>query len=308
MRRQAFTLIELLVVIAIIAVLVGMLLPAVQKVREAAARSKCQNNLKQLALALHKHHDSYNFYPDGVHRSQGAAPPSTNDYVLTESPVRRFNWTIAILPYIEQANVYALWDFINFNNNRGLTGNQATVSWRVITTFICPAAAIQTVDQGEGTASPPRHWGITCYMANAGRRSYRRADQTNDGPFIHNWPRAYAHITDGTSNTIFLGERGFNDPVFNSIPGENLAEWGWWAFGAEGDVLLSAAEKINWKMPAPATQANYDLRKNVFGSSHPTGANFAFGDGSVRFISESLDLLTLQRLCMHQDGFNVTIP
>src|SRR5205823_7984787 len=142
----------------------------------------------------------------------------------------------------------------------------------------------------------------------AGRRSYRPAGQANGGPFIRNVGRKIADIADGTTNTIFVGERSHFDPVFDAIPGENLDEWGWWAFGAEGDVLLSAAERINWRMPAPLTQANFDLRINVFGSMHNGGANFAFGDGSVRFLTDNLDLVTLQRLCMHQDGLVVTLP
>jgi prepilin-type N-terminal cleavage/methylation domain-containing protein/prepilin-type processing-associated H-X9-DG protein len=306
-RRTAFTLIELLVVIAIIAILIGLLLPAVQKVRAAAARMQCSNNLKQLALGLHNYHDVNGTFPNGVHRNAGAPTMP-----LTEVPRRRFSWKIAVLPYIEQDNVHKLWRFLEteFNLNRGVTGNQATVSWRVIKTFICPADSLpgEPIDTSEGASSPPRHWALTSYGACAGRRSYRRNVQTQDGPFIHNVPRRFADITDGTTNTIFLGERAHFDPVFDSIPGENLDEWGWWAFGAEGDVLLSAAERINWLMPAPANQANYDLRINVFGSMHSGGANFAMGDGSVRFISQNLDLVTLQRLCMHQDGNVVNLP
>src|SRR5688572_23848534 len=201
--------------------------------------------------------------------------------------------------------MHALWNYTNFNANRGPTGNAVTSSWRVVPTYICPSAPIPPVDNISD--SPTIHWALTMYMANAGTRSYRRSAQTNDGPFIHNNTRSFADITDGTSNTIFLGERNFRDPVFEST-GDHLKFWGWWAFGAEGDVLLSAAERINWMMPAPATQANYDLRINVFGSHHSGGANFAMGDGSVRFLRDTTDLLTLQRLCMHQDGLVVQLP
>jgi len=209
--------------------------------------------------------------------------------------------------------VYKLWNFTSasFNNNRGVVGDGATVSWRVVGTFICPSDDLPDppMDFSEHASSPPRDWALTTYGANAGRRNYRRDAQTNDGPFIHNVTRKITDITDGSSNTIFLGERAHFDPVFDDPQtGENMDEWGWWAFGAEGDVLLSAAERINWRVPAPMTQATFDLRVNVFGSMHTGGANFAFGDGSVRFLQDSLDLVTLQRLCMHQDGAAVTLP
>jgi prepilin-type processing-associated H-X9-DG protein len=257
---------------------------------------------------LHSYHDVNNGFPEGVHRSAGNVGTFTNyDLTNKENPLKRFNWTIAVMPYIEQGNIEKLWNYLSasFNNNVGPSGGATTVSWRKVTTFLCPSNPYGN-DGVDDQSDAPNAWALTSYGANAGRRNYRRADQTNDGPFIHNLRRKFADITDGTSNTVFLGERYTRDKVFEST-GDNLDFWGWYAFGAEGDVLLSAAERINWKM-VNATQAEYDLRINVFGSAHSGGANFALGDGSVRFLADSLDLVTLQRVCMHADGNTVTLP
>lgn len=305
--RDGLSLLELLVVLAIVAILIGLLLPAIQKTRAAAARTACQNNLKQLGLALHNYHSAHGEFPDGVHRNQSDEPPSTHNYTLIETPIRRFNWMIAVMPYVEQDEIYKLWNMTNFAANLGATGDPATVSWRVIRPYLCPSDPLKNggVDASEGERGP--HWGITSYGASAGRRSYRRRDQTSDGPFVHCTPRKIGDISDGTANTIFVGERAHKDPLFDSMPTEDIDEWGRWAFGAEGDVLLSAAERINWTM-SNATDVEYELRLNVFGSGHTGGANFCMGDGSVRFLTDHLDLVMLERLCTHKDGAVVTLP
>ena len=141
------------------------------------------------------------------------------------------------------------------------------------------------MDTSEGASSPPRHWGITSYGANAGRRSYRRADQTNDGPFIHNIPRRFADITDGTINTIFVGERLHRDPVFDIHPGREPGRVGLVGVRGRGRRAARARPSGSTGRCRPPTQADYDLRINVFGSGHTGGANFALGDGSVRFIA-----------------------
>src|SRR5262249_45030552 len=156
----------------------------------------------------HNHHDAYGGLPEAIHRSQGNLANGTN-YDLTgrENPIRRFNWTIAVQPFIEQDNLYKIWNFTNFNANRGVVGDPLTCTWRTVATFVCPSDDLPdpAIDFSEHANSPPRDWGLTSYGANAGRRSYRRADQTNDGPFIHNVSRKMADIADGTSNTIFVG-------------------------------------------------------------------------------------------------------
>src|SRR5437588_2340830 len=166
--RGAFTLIELLGVIAIIAVLIGLLLPAVQKVREAAARLSCSNNLKQLGLAAHNYHDAQSAFPAGY----VPGPPATNNGVF-----------IALLPYVEQDNIYKLWVFTPAGQqNWGKANGTPGPAWNVVTTYQCPT----------GSAAPnfpTENWsgykfGLTSYLANAGTRSY--SVEAKDGIFFGN--------------------------------------------------------------------------------------------------------------------------
>ena len=186
-RKPGFTLIELLVVIAIIAILIGLLLPAVQKVREAAARMKCSNNLKQLGLALHNHHDT-----------KGGLPPGKDK--------NGFSGVAYILPYMEQQNVYNL---INFGVKESNAANDAARAAN-IGTLLCPSDPVSTVPAG-----PPVTAG-TNYRLNQGYNllysgipsgSANANMPPADGPFWDNSAVRFTDITDGTSNTAAMSEK-----------------------------------------------------------------------------------------------------
>ena len=206
--RRAFTLIELLVVIAIIAVLVGLLLPAVQKVREAAARMQCSNNLKQIGLAAHNYHSSYNQFPAGAVKFRNYSPAGSSNLAVYD----RYTWALLLLPYLEQNNLYSKWVF-QYTGPAGSvgvrssgfmtlpnTGDQATgaVAAQAVKTFMCPSDPIVSGANGVATnvnASAPAggsatwsptagfqplpagdpgfwQWGITSYQGNGGTATY----------------------------------------------------------------------------------------------------------------------------------------
>jgi prepilin-type N-terminal cleavage/methylation domain-containing protein/prepilin-type processing-associated H-X9-DG protein len=279
--RTAFTLIELLVVIAIIAILIGLLLPAVQKVREAAARAQCSNNLKQLALAAHSYHDANNRFP-----ANGAA--NGDHYYITGYG---WSWLARILPYIEQDNLYREGNIPNVR----LQDVPAVVAVQV-KTFLCPS---------DDSSSQPRTdranlegWtiGSTNYKGVAGSNwcwgNYVNAGPTGDCNGLDNGtgiffrtditrPRTMVGISDGTSNTLMVGE---------DLPDRNIHLAWPYCNGATG----TAAIPLNTSLPGttplydPADWPNvYSMR-----SRHSGGANFALGDGSVRFMSSSININT----------------
>jgi prepilin-type N-terminal cleavage/methylation domain-containing protein/prepilin-type processing-associated H-X9-DG protein len=291
MNRRAFTLIELLVVTAIIGVLIALLLPAVQKVRGAALRSACANNLKQLGLAAHHYHDTYASFPTGYVRP---------------SPLRQGRGTtlfVCLLPYLEQANLAQLWDYQKYGNNLG--PYPTAVASQVLAIAVCPADALpRPAIFHNGGSGPPEDWGLTSYGGNAGTRSTGDS-QSRDGVFFQDSAVRLADVTDGTSTTLLFGERDHEDPNYDRLcPPDVLGSNGWWAYPWMADVLLSAAVPINYQVPPSATDcaAIKADRLSAFGSRHAGGANFGLADGSVHFLSDHISLETLRALSTRAGG------
>jgi len=313
--RRAFTLIELLVVLAIIAVLVGLLLPAVQKVREASFRLKCQNHLKQLALAAHHYHDGQHTFPPGL--------------VPADHDARRYagatNLWVELLPSIEQTNLKDRWDYRDYRRN--FAGGTAATTAVVVSLLVCPADYLPAGPR-ELLFDPPYDWfnghyGQSSYGGNGGTLAFNYGDPvSNDGVFFVGSRVRLTAVTDGASNTFLLGERSHRDPEFDRATLAHdplfypLDSWGIWAAaytsdGALADVMLGTPCRINYRVPPGADGSDWTWernRLNAFGSEHPGGANFAFVDGSVRFVADGIPLRQLQGLSTRATGEVVEVP
>ncbi len=266
--RGGFTLIELLVVIAIIAVLIALLLPAVQAAREAARRTQCVNNLKQIGLALHGYHDGANTFPAGGWIALYGQPATSN---------MNMGWSAAVLPYLEQGPLYG---GLNFSYPYNDPVN-STASFTVLRAYLCPSEPRKTDrNQGPGPPIDPYPSGDADYGGMYGPRALGSGFTNNPpaGAMIFGQCVGLAEITDGSSQTIAVGE----DPeAINAI-------W------ASGHNVFDQSAPINARPPA---EYGEELT-----SQHPGGVNALFADGSVRFLKNTTNVVPLAALCTRALG------
>jgi prepilin-type N-terminal cleavage/methylation domain-containing protein/prepilin-type processing-associated H-X9-DG protein len=289
--RRGFTLVETLVVVAIIGVLIGLLVPAVQKIRNAALRARCTNNLRQIGLALHHYHDSKRSLPPGCSYRNGADPQP------------HLSWCARLLPFLEQD---ALWQqtvqafaearFFQRAPHRPILG-------RVMPAFVCP------LDDMAAVPSERRFFQVayTDYLGVEGTDQVKR-----DGVLFLDSQVNLADVTDGASNTLMVGER----------PPSGLGNFGWWYAGwgqnkdGSAEMVLGAREQVVHSSLSDCRVDSSDFRAGSsaqqcdnlhFWSHHPGGANFLACDGSVRFLAYSADPI-MPALATRAGGEVVTVP
>jgi prepilin-type N-terminal cleavage/methylation domain-containing protein/prepilin-type processing-associated H-X9-DG protein len=334
---RAFTLIELLVVIAIIGVLIALLLPAVQKVREAANRVSCSNNLKQMALAVHNHHDVFKSMPTAGEPNYYNWNRTLKGTVPASGAQQSWGWMYQILPFVEQDNLWRYYEpdtntaDLQFQGDYFILAHPPSI-------YNCPSRR-----PGGVLSTDPFPWNnvpvqvvATDYAANGGTFSLGWDNQTdgtnNTGTFngvqhaldptgmfliptvIKGKALRFADISDGLSNTMLLGEKAVNkstyqsstDAVWGDDEGYAIGlAWDNIRYGRTPDALgLPANPVVDQVCPdgagwGPDTAAWPNWR---WGAAHPGGFNMALADGSVRLVNYSIDLQTLSYLCNRNDG------
>ena len=332
--RRAFTLVELLVVIAIIGILVALLLPAIQAAREAARRTECTNNLKQIGIGLHNYHDTYNTFPFAWMADLSTQP-------LLNAQV----WGARILPFIEESALYDEYDnnVAAFNEMAALNPNAARnveIIQTIVDTFVCPSAPgapqsrVYTIDLN------PAGWPLTSraapsdYIATTGVRgafatiAYSgNAGGNRDGVLqfagmdpssgrFYDTTSTMAGIVDGTSNTfliaertgggeIYVGTQRWNHPMAGALAGLNGGGW--------GDILNGEHWVAGSLWDNPLIEGSYAInRTNMngrgFHSFHPGGCHFLIADGSVKFLSQDTEAYVIASMITRAKGETFDVP
>jgi prepilin-type N-terminal cleavage/methylation domain-containing protein/prepilin-type processing-associated H-X9-DG protein len=322
--QRAFTLIELLVVIAIIAILIGLLLPAVQKVREAANRTQCRNNLKQIGLALHSYHDRISSFPPGYISTVGSKGPNDD-----KGP--GWGWAALILPDLEQDNIHRQ---IKFDKDIKEPANKA-MRMMSLPVFLCPSdggPAIFTVDVLDDPtpdySTPLRDAsGSPVQVAHSNYVGmFGQPEITPDpgflsreperglpfrGMFYRNSKVRIADVSDGTSNTLFVGERSSNLAFATwtgAVTGGQVPPRPSSSFGPEGAPVLILGHTGDASDVPPHTPNSPVNHVDDFWSRHPQGVNFLFVDGSVRNINDSINPQVWWALGTRAGGETVELP
>jgi len=297
-RKRGFTLIELLVVIAIIAILVALLLPAVQQAREAARRTQCRNNLKQIGLALHNYHDQFRRFPPGYITADVSDPANADP---------GFAWGTMLLANLDVGPLYSHFDF----NDVAADPHNLEHGETQLTVFHCPSDVgpqLFTTDAtNDGVAVT---LATSNYAAMFGYGSVTANPDGGTGIFFRNSSVRFRDITDGSSNTFAVGERNFKlgrTTWYAAIEGydTNAGMMGIMALLREGPaalVLGHVGQPAMGSMPAMNHAANNTPHITNYGSLHEGGTFFLLCDGSVRFVSENVDWPTYRHLGERADG------
>jgi len=281
--RKAFTLIELLVVIAIIGILVALLLPAVQAARESARRTQCKNQLKQIGLAMQNYHDLLRAFPAGYYSALDGAGDELGP---------GWGWGAALLPALEQTNLAAQ---INLNLDIGDAKNAAARA-TLLPVFSCPSETYRSQFAVTNTSISVAYGNYVAINGNGGVSDFAGS---NDGAFLRNrWLRV-ADITDGLSNTLFVGERcsrmSFTTWTGAVTGGEVPSQLDPAAGESSAALVLSHA--------GPHVPNNPEVTDaDATASFHPIGVNFLFGDGSVHVINNTIDVPIYDALATRQGG------
>ncbi len=292
-KSLGFTLIELLVVIAIIAILIALLLPAVQQSREAARRTQCRNNLMNIGLALHNYMMAHEVLPPGTQNLTGpidnlpAGPVADESSGAAAGPIdlsvhHHMGWITQILPFFEQQNAYKKLDF----TKSAYAPENAPVRNYLISTLLCPSDPARLRN------------GASVYSSYRGCHHDSEApiDVNQNGVFFLNSAVSYEGVEDGSSSTLFVGE---------AVAGWN-SSLGW--MSGTRSTLRNAGAGINNDSIDPTTRTTRvgedpdPAKVGSFSSHHNGGAHFAMGDGSIRFISQNINQPTLQQLAHRRDG------